>query len=132
MAKPKKPVPKKARPKPKNWPPKKLPPKPPVDNTFQPGDYLSGSTTIGGKYNAYDTYGQGAPDFGEGAGPGTPYHVVQKTVSRPVKRPAKPRGLPSAPPIANPPRATLPARTIGAPKTDPRIEAIRRRLGWVN
>lgn len=85
---------------------------------YQPPDWLKGSTTVGKQYTAYNTYGQGSPDKGVGLGPGEPYHEVQKKVPTAPKTPAW---------------GTLPpAQMVGQPSqvsgTDPRIEAIRRRL----
>jgi hypothetical protein len=91
-------------------------------DTYTPPDYLKGSHVIGGKYTAWSDYGQGRPDFGVGAGPGTPYHEVQKTVTAP-------------PPWAGPPKMTLPkwgGRVQLPTSNDPRITAIRKRLGWAN
>jgi hypothetical protein len=99
---------------------------------YVPPDYLSGSKTIGGKYTAWDTYGQGRPDFGVGEGPGTPYHQDQKTVTAPppwgpmgtgqTPLPKWAGGLPYRPgSTSNPPSSNV---------SDPRITAIRKRLGW--
>lgn len=90
---------------------------------YRPADYLRGSTQIGKKYTAYDTYGQGRPDFGAGAGPGEPYHEVQKIVRKPAKPPKW------VPPQASPLPSHIP-NLPGTVKRDPRIDAIRRRLGW--
>lgn len=78
----------------------------PSVKTANPSDYLRGSKIIGQKYTAWNTYNQGKPDFGKGSGPGTPYHEIQKTVKQ-----------------------SSPSRTW-SPVSDPRMEAIRRRLGW--
>lgn len=97
--------------------PKATPPKKP--QIYQPPDWLKGSTTVGGNYTAWNNYGQGTPDFGVGAGPGTPYHEVQKKVSAPPKKPV-----------------TVPINKFPGSgdnvygSVDPRIVAIRRRLGW--
>ena len=88
--------------------PKYTPPK-----NYKPDDWLKGSTRVGGDYTAFDTYGQGRPDFGHGAGPGTPYHTVQKKVQLPK---------------INTPKWGIPMGT--GTSVDPRISAIRRRLGW--
>lgn len=89
--------------------PKPKPPKPPSKSPiYKPPDYLSGGQRIGEKYKAWSTFGSKKPDFGKGAGPGIPYHVVNKTVAKPVK-----------------PGNTKPLQT------DPRSEAIKRRLGSV-
>lgn len=69
-------------------PPKLKVPKPGVNKN--PANYLRGSKTIGQKYTAYDNYNQGKPDFGKGAGPGTPYHEVQKTVQKAIPGAGKP------------------------------------------
>lgn len=90
----------------------------------KPADYLKGSTKIGQKYTAWNTYGQGKPDFGKGKGPGDPYHEVQKTVAKPgIKKDlpawaARPQGLPD----------WAQGGSSSAAKPDPRTEAIRRRL----
>lgn len=80
---------------------------------YKPADWVSGGVTIGGKYNRWDTFGQGTPDMGKGAGPGDPYHVVQSIVQKPPTKPI-----------------TQPAKDYGnaGPGIDPRTEAIRRRL----
>lgn len=95
---------------------------------FTPGDYLRGSKIAGNQYTAWDTYGQGRPDFGKGAGPGEPYREVKKTNSGigAITRPKSP--------ILNPPKqGRIP--TISSPSrpgvtNDPKVLAIRRRLGW--
>lgn len=99
--------------------------------TYKPGDWLKGSTTIGKQYTAWDTYGQGKPDFGAAQGPGDPYHEVQKTVRRPVKPPkwVPPKTLPQAPGRPSE-RSWIPPGTISTGHSDPRISVIRRRLGW--
>lgn len=95
--------------------------------TEKPADYLSGGTSVGDTYNAWDTYKQGKPDFGKGAGPGEPYHQVQKKIAPTRKKP----------PGNNPPKlGTIVSGvgnstpTYGPPgtKSDPRTDAIRRRL----
>lgn len=92
----------------------------------KPYDYLRGSIKPGGKYTAWNTYGQGKPDFGYGKGPGEPYHEVQKRVTA---------GGPQMPPRGRPGSPTKPIVGAGDASTlpwgkgrDPRIEAIRRRL----
>lgn len=129
MAIKKKPKPNNPKPKP---PQKKPNPKPEVLKK-PPEDYLRGSKTVGGKYTAWNTYGAGKPDFGKSAGPGDPYHEVEKRVRKPLPIPKggqKPT-LPWGPPKV---RTTLPARNnVGLPQTNDgnmRMEAIRRRLGW--
>lgn len=98
---------------------------------YTPPDYLRGSKNVGGTYTAWDTYGQGTPDFGHQKGPGDPYHEVQKKV-KPVPNWTKPKGiqLPWAPGIpiggnSGPWSNNIPRGDSGG---DPRIEAIRRRL----
>lgn len=92
-------------------------PKPHVP-TYKPADYLSGSQTVGQKYNAWNTYGGKKPDFGKGAGPGTPYHVVQKTVKKPSIKPTS--NTPSYGKVVN----------MGQ-SGDARVDAIKRRLGVI-
>jgi hypothetical protein len=109
--------------------PKTPKPKPPV-RSYKPNDYLRGSKRVGGSYTAFDTYGQGRPDFGKGPGPGEPYHEVQKKVA-PMpkwagsgsKSPKWAPGVNIGSSNVNP--STQPAN-IGS--GDPRIDAIRRRL----
>jgi hypothetical protein len=101
----------------------KKPYKPPV-KTFKPKDYLSGSKKVGGKYKAWNTYNQGTPDMGKGAGPGEPYHVVTQTNTGknfPVK--TNPQAPPSTPISVRPRAGTVTS-------TSPYVAAIRRRLGW--
>src|SRR5205809_4860255 len=98
--------------------------------TYTPNDYLRGSKNIGGTYTAFDTYGQGTPDFGHALGPGDPYHEVQKKIQpMPKWAGSGSKALKWAPGInigsTNPAQSTQPA-AIGS--SDPRIEAIRRRL----
>lgn len=97
----------------------------------KPADYLSGGTAVGDTYNAWDTYKQGKPDFGKGAGPGEPYHQVQKKISPNRKKPPanNPPNLGTIVPGAG--NSTLPYGPPGTriPSTsDPRTDAIRRRL----
>lgn len=90
---------------------KKLPtPAPAKPVTYTPPDYLRGSKTVGKKYTAYNTYGQGRPDFGKDLGPGEPYHEVQKTVQKPI------------------PQSRLPKWGTINSLHDARLSAIRRRL----
>lgn len=77
-----------------------------------PSDWLSGGMKNGAKYQAWDTFGQGKPDFGKGKGPGDPYHSVTRTVGKPhASRPQIPRN-----------------KTQYNPKGDARLDAIQRRL----
>lgn len=98
---------------------KKPAPKPVIKQpTYKPPDYLSGSQRVGQKYKAWDTFGAGKPDFGKGAGPGIPYHVTEKTVTKPVTV------------TGQTPRFGKVAK-IGPSqekRNDPRADAIRRRL----
>lgn len=87
--------------------------------TVKPLDWLSGSQTPGKKYTSWSDFGQGIPDFGKGAGPGTPYRKVQKTVPNKVVKP--PSWVPAQPQGG-------PVGTPSSQATDPRSEAIRRRL----
>lgn len=90
-----------------------------------PDDYLRGSKFVGEKYTAWDTYGQGRPDFGKGAGPGEPYREVQK-VMKPINKPNTPPTKPS--PINRPNKPQWGSRRLN----DARARAIRKRLGWMN
>lgn len=99
--------------------------KKPKPKTFTPNDYLSGSKTVGQKYNAWNTYGQGKPDFGKGAGPGEPYHIVQKA------NVGKNISLPGTINWAGNNANTWQRPTAGTVKNaSPYVAAIRRRLGW--
>lgn len=104
-----------------------------VLKSYTPADYLRGSKKVGGTYTAFDTYGQGTPDFGHQKGPGEPYHEVQKKVKA-VPKWAKPQGthLPWAPgiPIGGSNQETKPwwGNQLPGAGGDSRIEAIRRRL----
>lgn len=92
----------------------------------KPADWMSGGTKVGDTYNAWDTYGQGKPDFGVGAGPGEPYRQVQKKVPRP--KPAIKAQLPNYKDIiSGAGNSTLPFNPPGT-RSDPRTDAIRRRL----
>lgn len=83
-----------------------------------PPNYLSGSKTPGGKYSAWDTYGQGKPDFGKDKGPGDPYHVVQKTIAKtPTKQPKW--------------GSIVAKNSAIKATTDARMNAIRRRLAVI-
>lgn len=84
-----------------------------VVRRYKPFDWIRGSVIPGQKYTAWNTYGQGTPDFGKGKGPGTPYHEVQKRI------PKNPRRKPASVGIG-----TLPIST----GNDPRGDAIQRRL----
>ena len=108
-----------AKPKPK---PKPKPPK--VRN--RPFDYLRGGRYVGEKYTAWDTYGQGRPDFGKGAGPGEPYREIIKTNS---KAPRPPKQTQLSPPVGLPQRPPQ-GGSGGKFHRDARIAAIRKRLGW--
>lgn len=102
--------------------------------SYKPTDYLRGSQAVGQKYTAWDNFNQGRPDFGKGAGPGTPYHEVTKKV------PNTPLQWPSGP--STPPSGTRPPKPrwvsqVGVQSRPPsrianeaRINVIRRRLGW--
>lgn len=108
---------------------------------FKPSDYLKGPTIIGQNYTAWDTYGQGRPDFGKGAGPGDPYHEVIKKNSG--LNPPQRGGIPSGTTGSDYHRPTqggyggvngggfLPGGSGNLGTGDPRIMAIRKRLGWV-
>ena len=114
----KKPVPPKPKPKPK-----------PI--TANPFDWLRGSKIVGQKYTAWDTYGQGRPDFGKQIGPGDPYHEIQKTVVKgsekpPVEELNAARGITGGLRLGV--RGNPNASGTVIPQTDPRTEAIRRRL----
>ena len=85
----------------------------------KPSDWLSGSNVLGKKYTAWNTYGQGKPDMGKGAGPGEPFHKVEKTNVR-AGRPGWIPNQPSGPEVVS--------RSTTSTKSDPRSEAIRRRL----
>lgn len=108
----------------------KMPKKPPVKSKpkpkpFKPSDYLRGSTKPGEKYTAFSNYGQGRPDFGKGAGPGSPYREVTRT--NPGRAAAE---TPSwRPPTSK--TATYTRPRSGTLTRDPRTSAIRRRLGWI-
>lgn len=52
------------------------------DAKYVPQDYLKGSKAEGKSYTAADNFGQGTPDRGRGAGPGTPYHEVTKKIPK--------------------------------------------------
>jgi hypothetical protein len=88
-----------------------------MPRSVTPLDWLSGSKTPKGKYTAWDSFGQGLPDFGKGAGPGEPYRKVTKTV--PMSAP--PKWAPSSPTKGS-------GTPSGVQASDPRTEAIRRRL----
>jgi hypothetical protein len=88
--------------------------------TYDPLDFLRGSKTIGQKYTSWNTYGQGKPDMGVGAGPGEPYHEVVKKVPNQISPPNN-WGLD----VSAPEMVGQKSQVSG---TDPRIEAIRRRL----
>jgi hypothetical protein len=88
----------------------------------KPRDWAGGSTTIGGTYDAWNTYGQGAPDMGVGAGPGLPYHTTKKKVKTPAPMPLPSRGGP----MSQRPEP----HWNGGNWNDARISAIRKRLGW--
>lgn len=106
--------------------PKTPKPKRPV-RSYTPNDYLRGSKKIGGSYTAFNTYGQGRPDFGKGPGPGEPYHEVQKKVA-PIPKwgGTGSKGVRWAPGInIGQGNTSLPVQDRNV---DPRIEAIRRRL----
>lgn len=78
----------------------------------KPPDWLSGSMVKGKKYTAWDTYGQGTPDFGKGSGPGEPYHKTTNIVgSSKVTRPR-----------------SITKKTTYQPVGDARMDAIQRRL----
>lgn len=89
---------------------------------YKPTDYLSGSQVLGKKYKAWDTYGQGTPDLGKGAGPGMPYHVVSKTVKKPKPVPKKPT------PWQQKTQETFPGSNSSSAHA--RMDALKRRLGW--
>lgn len=105
-------------------------PKPKPKPKYTPSDYLRGSKTVGESYTAWDTYGQGKPDFGKGAGPGEPYREVQRRVRKPPAwtKPKTPtQGVkPSSGRIAAP--GWIGKSISGS--SDPRVSAIRKRLGW--
>lgn len=110
------------------------PPKPkiPAQRVKKPVDYLrggkTGGTTVGENYTAWNTYGQGKPDFGKGPGPGEPYHEVQKKVQTPLPGPKTNRpGWATLPGRKPAPGGGLPFHPPGKP--DSRIAAIKRRLG---
>lgn len=99
-------------------PPQKKPkPTTPQHVRNAPTDYLRGGKTkghtVGEGYTAWNTYGQGKPDFGKGPGPGEPYHEVQKKVQKPL------------PGSQKPPWATVPGR-----KASPMPSPIPRKLPW--
>jgi hypothetical protein len=96
---------------------------------FTPADYLKGSRKVGGAYTAWDTYGQGRPDFGVGAGPGTPYHEVQKKVKAPAPWGSMGHSQTPLPKWAGG-MQSLPTNNTAIGGSDPRITAIRKRLGW--
>lgn len=102
-------------------------PKRPV-RTYTPPDYLRGSKQIGKSYTAFDTYGQGRPDFGHGAGPGEPYHEVQKKVAPVPKWGGTGSKSPRWAPGINIGQGNTSSLPIPDRNADPRIEAIRRRL----
>lgn len=117
------------------------PPKPkiPAQRVKKPGDYLRGGkthgTTVGENYTAWNTYGQGKPDFGKGPGPGEPYHEVQKKVQTPLPGPKgrmnPPKWAPG-PTLPKRPGGTLPFTPPGNKgKVDARLAAIKRRLQGV-
>lgn len=110
----------KVKPKPKFKPKPRTKPK-----TFSPSDFLRGSKNVGQKYTAWDTYGQGKPNFGKGVGPGSPYREVVK---------ANTGSNATSGGGWTPPRS--PGQTYNRPRSgrltgDPRTSAIRRRLGWI-
>ena len=91
----------------------------------KPADFLRGSTTVGKTYTGYSNYSQGKPDFGKGAGPGTPYHEVQRLNTGRDWAPVGGSGSPGT-------RAGSYSRPgYGRVTGDPRTLAIRRRLGWI-
>lgn len=99
---------------------------------YKPADFIRGTQNVGDKYTAWDTYGQGKPDFGKGAGPGEPYREVSK---RNTGRPgvsAVPKGVkPAAGSVVPSGGPSWIAKTrVGGNSSDPRIAAIRKRLGW--
>jgi hypothetical protein len=97
-----------------------------IPKPFTPSDYLMGGKRVGQKYTAWNTYGQGKPDFGKGAGPGEPYHKVTKTnLGKDIIK--RPDWGNSKTPVFNKPTAKNPKFGV---KTDPRTAAIRKRLGW--
>jgi hypothetical protein len=134
------------------------PTSPPKPKTFKPGDYLKGSTTVGQNYTAWDTFGQGKPDFGKDLGPGDPYHEVLKKnsgfnppqrgvggVDNPVTGPGMGQPIKLGNVFGQPQRnGTQPTSNGGSRSplvnnllqhslnntSDPRIAAIRKRLGW--
>lgn len=107
-----------------------------VGKSLLPTDYVKGSNVVGEKYTAYNTYGQGRPDFGAKAGPGDPYHVVQKTMRKNTSKPTPWRSvLNSRGDVFN----RAPAQqgqqfssngTYGENNYSARVAAIRKRLGW--
>lgn len=78
----------------------------------KPPDWLRGSMKKGGKYTAWNTFGQGKPDFGKGKGPGDPYHESPGVVGM---------GKAHRPPIVSNKKTYQPA-------DDARVNAIQRRL----
>jgi hypothetical protein len=107
----------------------KRPPKKPI--RYKPADFLRGSQMVGEKYTAWDSHGQGKPDFGKGAGPGEPYREVQKTNRKPPK--ASPGSSAAKGVMPSQGNVTGPSWIAKGPmanRNDPRIAAIRKRLGW--
>lgn len=101
--------------------------------TYKPFDYLKGSKTLGQNYTAWDTYGQGKPDFGKAKGPGDPYHEITKKVRKPTPgAPGSGKPLPWG--IANqsttPKPSWLPAQVASqrGNENSAWINAVRRRL----
>lgn len=103
--------------------------KPRVPKIFKPSDYLRGSQATGKNYTAFNTYGQGKPDFGKGAGPGEPYHeVVKPNLGKNILDKDGQKVPPWKPPTTvskKPPWASSSTRPL-----DARTQIIRRRLGW--
>lgn len=116
--------------------PKKPPSNLPSKRVTRPADYLrggkTGGRTIGETYTAFDTYGQGKPDFGHGAGPGDPYHEVQRKVQAPVPGHEN-HSPPWAPGSGNAtiPRKPLPWNSPGGSSSNAWLDAVRRRLQGV-
>lgn len=108
-----------------------------VKTSQLPTDYVKGSKVVGEKYNAFNTYGQGTPDFGASKGPGDPYHVVQKTMRANTAKPTPWRSVLNSVGTVfdrnNPPAGGVrfgSNGTYGENNYNARVAAIRKRLGW--
>lgn len=99
---------------------------------YTPADRLRGGTTVGSNYTAWDTYGQGKPDFGKDVGPGDPYHEVSKKVAKPLPGSGQvkplPWGTPNQSRNSNLPNWVNRAMPSSGTGNNAWIDAVRRRL----